>query len=232
MRTRSVVLTALTAATLAAPLALAATPAAPQVTDIAGDANFLSGQVVTGDGPLAGNNATPVGSQAYADVLSVAWSLNKAKVGKKTKVVGFIVTATLSGPPAPPAGTTVVYRMLGEVNGDSTLYLGPVWYSSPLSDPTTPQSALRDNITGPTRLTKIDLPKIEGSTMTWKVPLTAMPKEFKAGGTLGNLWFEIREIEDFQGQKVPDDAPDYGGATGLGMGTIDNGTSTSSFKIG
>jgi hypothetical protein len=232
MRTRSTALAALTAAVLASPLAFAATPAAPQVTDAAGDANFLSGQGYTTAGPGAGNNSTPVGSQAYADVLSVLWTPDTAKVGKKTKTVGFTVTATLSGAPTPPSGTIVVYRMLGQVGGDSLQFLGPVWYSSPLSDATAPQAALRDNLSGTTRLTKIDLPKIEGSTITWKVPLTAVPKEFKAGSTLGNLYFEVREIEDFKGQKVPADVPVLGGASGGGYGLIDSGTSTSSFKVG
>ncbi len=228
MRTRSAVLTAFATATLVAPLAQAGTAAAPQVTDIAGDANFLNGQGYSTAGPAAGNNATPAGNQAYADVLSATWT--PTKVGKKT--VGFTVAATLSAPPTPPSGSIVVYRMLGQVGGDASMFLGTAWYSSALSDTATPQSALRDNLTGTTRLTAIPLPKIDGATITWTVPLSALPKEFKVGSTLSNLYFEVREIEDFKGQKVPDTVPLLGGASGGGYGLLDTGTSTSSFTIG
>lgn len=60
MRVRPVLLAAIAAAAVTAPLALAA-PAAPQVTDRAGDANFTPTA-------LEGGVATPVGNQAYADV--------------------------------------------------------------------------------------------------------------------------------------------------------------------
>src|SRR5438552_828890 len=111
MRARLLVLVALSAAALAAPAALAGAPA-PQVTDPAGDANFVDQGV---GGPSV---SAPFGSQSYGDVVSVLWSS-----GKKA----FTVTATLSGPPTPSSGTTLVYRMLGEVSGDSTLFLGPVY---------------------------------------------------------------------------------------------------------
>ena len=227
MRTRPVLLVALAVAGLAAPTALAGTTvSAPATyTDPAGDANGVSGQGFTSTGPLAGDNATPAGSQGYADVVSVTWAPDV----KNKKLVGFTVAATFSAPPVAPAGTSLVYRMLGEI-GDHTTFLGPVYYTSQ-GDPSTPQSALRANLTGTVRLTPIDLPKVDGSTMTWKVPVTALPKELKAGTTLTNLYFEVREIESFGGQKVPDGVPAAGGSTGLAYGLLDSGSSTASYKV-
>lgn len=233
MHLRPALLSLLAASALAAPAALAGTPApTPQVVDPAGDANLLNGQAEDSTGPLAGNNVTPVGSQAYADVVSVLWAPKTVTKNKKKKVVGFTVTTTLSAPPAPPAGTNLVYRMLSVVKGDSTKYLGPVYYTSPTGTPA--QSALRDNLgaDGATRLTPLALPTIAGNTMTWDIPLTAVPKEFTLGSSVTNLYFEVRELESFQGAAVPAGVPTYGGATGLAVGILDNGTSTSSFQVG
>ncbi len=226
MRIRPVLVSAVALCALAAPAAFSATPAAaPQVTDPAGDANGGA----TAGGPAANQPTAPV-SASYADVVSVLWTPDKAAKGKKP--TGFSVTTTLSAPPVAPQGTSLVYRMLGQVNGDAAVYLGPVYYTAPSTDPSAPQSALRDNITGVTRLTKLDLPVISGNTMTWHVPLTAVPKEFKRGTAISNLYFEVREIESFQGQKTPDALPAVGGSSGLAAGEFDNGTSTNSFKIG
>lgn len=221
MRTRLVVLAGLSAVTLAAPLALAAP--GPQVTDPAGDANF------TGNAPQSA--ALPVGNQAYADVLSVNWVPTTAKVKKKTVVTGFTVTTVLSAPPIPPAGTSLVFRMLGQV-GDAAKFLGPVFYTAKPSDAAQPQSALRDNLSGVTRLTEIPMPKIDGSSITWTVPASAFPKELARPTTLTNLYFEVRELQDFRGQKVPDGVPSVGGASGLAVGIVDNGKSESSFIVG
>jgi hypothetical protein len=226
MRVRPVLVSAVALCALAAPAAFSATPtAAPQVTDPAGDANGGA----TAGGPAADQSTAPV-SASYADVVSILWAPDAAPKGKKP--TGFTVTTTLSAPPVAPQGASLVYRMLGQVNGDATLYLGPVYYTAPSTDPSAPQSALRDNLGGATRLTKIDLPVIAGNTMTWHVPFSAVPKEFKLGTAVSNLYFEVREIESFQGQKTPDALPVVGGATGLAVGAYDNGKSTNSFKIG
>lgn len=200
---------------------------APQVTDKPGDANFLNSQ---GQGTVPESTTTPVGSQAYADVLSVTWAPVTVTKAKKKVVTGFTVTTVLSAPPVAPAGTIVVYRMLGDVNKDHAKYLGPTYYTSPSGGQ--PQSALRDNLGSASRLTAIALPKIKGSTMTWTVPLTALPKEFSRGSSVTNLYFEVKEIEDFHGVTIPAGVPQFGGASGLGVGFIDVGASTSSFKIG
>ena len=255
MRIRPVLAAAAAAGVLVSPLAFAAPGGpAPQITDPAGDANFLNGEGLETAGPLAGNNSTPVGSQDYADVTAVTWTPTTTQVVTKTKnkktkkvkttvttvVTGFTVRADLKGAPTPPAPSIVVYRMLGVVGGDSTKYLGVTFYSAPNGDGSAPQSAVRDNLGdgGNTRLTKIDLPKIDGTSLTWTVPLSALPKEFKPGSTLTNLYFEVKEIEDFHGQKVPSTLPTghaipvAGGSMGLGTGLIDGGSSTSSFKVG
>ena len=86
-----------------------------------------------------------------------------------------------------------------------------MFYTAVPSDTAQPQSALRDNLSGVTRLTKIDLPKIDGSTITWTVPTSAFPKELTLPATLSNLFFEVREIQDFRGQKIPDSVPTVGG---------------------
>lgn len=245
MRVRPLLVAATALGALAMPAAFADSPATaptPQVTDIPGDANFLNGQRETTAGPAAGDNATPAGSQSYADVLSVSWApqtvITTTSVKKKKKtvttVVGFTVKTVLSAPPTPPAGTMVAYRMLGQVSADGKQWLGVTYYSAPNPDGVTPQSAVRDNLAadGSVRLTKIDLPKIDGSTLTWTVPLSALPPEFKPHSTLNNLYFETTEIELFQGQSVPSAVPVYGGASGLGVGVLDTGSSKNSFQVG
>jgi hypothetical protein len=238
-------LSLLSALALSGGLALAAPAGAagPQVIDPANDANFLNGQgfeaEYEADVPLPRNNPTPVGSQAYADVLSITWTRMTAKAGKKQVFSGFKVAMKLSGPPTPPAPTILVFRMFGQVNGNPDLLVGPVLYTSPLTG--APQSALRDTL-GPdnvVRLTAIPMPVIAGSTVTWTVPKSALPKELAIGSTLKNLYCEVREIESFQGLTVPatvpvveEPIPSVGGATGLATGIIERADSASSFKIG
>lgn len=226
MRVRPVLLAAVAAGALIAPLAIAA-PAAPQVTDPAGDANFTATAREGGVG-------TPVGNQAYADVLSVTWTADTTtKVVQKKKVTtltGITVKTVLSAPPSPPAGTSLVFRMLGKT--PKCPFLGPVFYTSKSSDPGIPQSALRDSCSGVTRLTEIPMPVIDGATITWKVPIAALPKEAPVGTVLSDLYFEVNEIEDFHGAQVPAGVPQVGGAYGLGTGQVEDGSSTATFRIG
>lgn len=209
-----------------APSVHAAAPA-PQVVDPAGDANGTANEAPTADTP------TPAGSQSYADVVSVLWQTTKQtkKVKGKTvtTVTGFTVTATLSGPPTPPDPTSIVYRMLGST--PSCGFFGVVYYTTKSSDPTIPQSALRDNcIDATTRLTPIAMPVIAGNTITWTVPLSAIPANTKVtvGSKLADLWFEVRELQDFRVACTPDlsaaPAPvnGYGNACGQANGVLDN----------
>ncbi len=215
----------------AAALLLPAGPATaappPQVVDPPGDANGTAG--------AKHDVATSAGNQDYADVTSVLWqTTRKATVvkGKRKQVVtGFTVTTTLSAAPTVPNGRILVYRMLGKVACGS---FGVAYYSAPLADPAAPQSAIRDDCGSTTRLTKLALPKIDGGTVVWTVPLTAIPKDLKVGiGTLvDDLEFEVKEIEQFPAC-LPDPVPVYGGACGLGVGTWDSAPwSDTPFRIG
>lgn len=197
---------------------------APQVTDVPNDANFTATVLV-------GGRATPVGNQAYADVLSAQWKPFK----KGKKVIGFTVTLTLAAPPTPPAGTSLVYRMLGTPARCG--FFGVVYYTTQNSDKTIPQSAVRDNCKdATTRLTKIPLPTISGKTLTWNVPFTVIPKDTKIGlGTkLMSLRATVHEIQDFRGVCVPDDdgLTGYGKACGLGTGLVDDALTDKTYILG
>lgn len=177
---------------------------APQVTDPSGDANGGSNHAAATDKP------TPAGSQEYADVVSVLWEpvkqTKKVKGKNVTSVTGFTVTATLVGAPTPPAGTSIVYRMLGSTPKCSIF--GVVYYTSKSSDPTIPQSALRDNCIDETvRLTEIPMPVIKDNTITWTVPMSKIPADsgVKQGTKLVDLWFETRELQDLKGVCLPED---------------------------
>lgn len=164
----------------------------------------------------------------------MTWTADKVtKTVKKKKVTtltGFTVTTVLSAAPTPPAGTSLVFRMLGTT--DKCPFVGPVFYTAKSSDPGIPQSAMRDNCTGTTRLTEMPMPTINGATITWKVPLSALPKEVPVGTVLKNLYFEVNEIEDFRGAQVPPGVPVVGGVYGLGFGQVEDGKSDASFLIG
>jgi hypothetical protein len=69
--------------------------------------------------------------------------------------------------------------------------------------------------------------------MTWTVPLSAIPKNVKIvpGKKVTDLRFEVRELQDFQGQQVPAQAPVYGGAYGSANGVLDDGKSSAVFTF-
>lgn len=221
--TRTALAGALAVAALLAPNASAA---GPQVVDPANDANGINNQAVLAQDI---SQPTPVGSQDYADVLTIEWKTAKTR----GRVTGFTVVMTLSGTPTPPSGTSIVYRLLG--TGPCGTFFGVVYYTKKSSDPAIPQSAIRDDCGDETRLTALPLPTINGKTLTWNVPLTAIPKGLpvKIGTELKDLRFEVVELEDF-GTKTPDAGlgTPYEGIYGLGLGRLDNGRTTNSYKIG
>jgi hypothetical protein len=213
MRTRL----ALAAATAA--LVSLATPgqaggSAPQIIDPAGDANGLSTVM-----PYS-NMPTPQVSQADADVTSVRWRVVK---DKRKMVTGFTVQARLSA--APAVGTSVVYRMLG--TRACGAQFGVIYNTDPASSPNEPQSAVIDTVCSagvgynatdgvvvdaakaavanqrPELFwhTAIALPKIVGSTMTWTVPLTAIPSQVNivAGTTITDLRFSVNRVMNVAG---------------------------------
>ncbi|HEX8002256.1 MAG TPA: hypothetical protein VF519_06140 [Mycobacteriales bacterium] len=206
-----------------------AAPPAPQVTDPSGDANFgANGTEQTTD------QSAGAGSQDYADVVSVLWqstkTTKKVKGRSVTTLTGFTVTATLAGAPTPPAPTSLVFRMLGST--PKCGFFGVVYYTSKSSDPTIPQSALRDNcVNETTRLTEIAAPVIQGNTITWTVPMSKIPADtgVRGGTKVLDLFFEVRELQDFRGvclpseDQLPEDAQTgFGGACGLATGIVDN----------
>lgn len=212
---------------------------APQVTDPSGDANFGANLVTQ-----TRDQSLPVGNQAYADVVSVLWETKKTtkKVRGKnvTTVTAFTVTATMSAPPAPPAPTQIVFRMLGSVPG-CTIF-GVVYYTKKSSDPGIPQSALRENCGDDViRLHAIPMPAIDGSKITWTVPVSAIPAatKVKPGTKITDLWFEVRELQDFQGYCLPDlstvpnaTVQSYSKACGLAAGIVDNSQKMGVFTFG
>jgi len=224
---RRLVLAPALALALLAPHVEAAAPA-PQVVDPSGDANGGANAVAETD-----NVALPAGNQDYADVVSVLWQ--PTKVSKKVKgktvttLTGFTVTATLAGPPTAPAPTSLVFRMLGST--PTCGFFGVVYYTTKSSDPGIPQSALRDNcVDATTRLTELAMPVIAGNTITWTVPMAKIPADTKVkqGTKLLDLWFEVRELQDFRVACTPDlstaPAPvsSYGNACGQANGVVDH----------
>lgn len=182
-RLRVVIATAVAVTTVAVPAAAAP---ASQVTDPVNDANG-GGYWGSPDTP------TPVGSQPYADVTSVLFTTTKAwkQVGGRrvAVVTGFTVAMRLAEPPVPPADTVAVYRVLA--SGPGCLF-GIDHYTSPPG--TQPQSAVQEWCRTPSiRRTAIAPPAISGNTITWTVPLSAVPKNAKVGvgTTLTDLHFEV-----------------------------------------
>ncbi len=236
---RRLVLAPALALALLAPHVEAAAPA-PQVTDPSGDANGLA----TVNHAATRDNATPpAGSQDYGDVTSVLWqptkTTKKVKGKNVTTVTGFTVTATLVGAPTPPAPTQVVYRMLAVTPNCG--FFGVVYYTKKSSDPTIPQSALRENCNdGVTRLIPIAMPVIKDNTITWTVPLSVVPAatKVKPGSKLVDLHFSVNELQDFGGPCLPDistaPAPvnGYSKACGLAAGVLDNSQPMGAFTLG
>lgn len=158
---------------------------APQVVDPANDANG-------GAHGGASDTPTPVGSQPYADVVSVQFATTKAmgKAGGRNVLVvtGFTVAMRLTEPPVPPAGTVAVYRVLA--SGPRCLFAVDHYTRPPAGQP---QSAVQEWCGPSIRRKALAAPRITGSTITWIVPLSALPKNTGAGvgSTLTDLHFDV-----------------------------------------
>ena len=180
----------LVVATVVAALVVTPADAAPraQVVDPAGDAN--GGTYWARDPDMV----TPAGSQAYGDVTALRFATTKSTRrsgrGTVTTVTGFTVTMTLSAAPTPPADATGIYRVF--TFGPKCI-LGFEHYTRPLPDATQPRTAVFDICRDSLRRTPIRPPVINGATMTWTIPLTAIPREneVSVGTTLTNLHFEV-----------------------------------------
>ncbi|HUR76989.1 MAG TPA: hypothetical protein VMZ22_03500 [Acidimicrobiales bacterium] len=180
----------------------------PQIIDPYGDANGLSTVV-----PYS-NVQEPALSHAAEDVTSVLWQVVK---DEENKVTGFTIRARLSAAPragtSKPFGASVVYRMLG--TSACGAKFGVIYNTDHASSPNEPQSAVIDTggcshgvVVDTTKAavsnqrpewfldTAIALPKIVGSTITWTVPLTAIPKRLHivAGTKITDLRFSVNRV--------------------------------------
>ena len=180
MRRRLLALVAAFAA-VPVPTASAAAPV-PQIVDPAGDAN---GGVYWASDP---DHQTAVGSQPYADVTSVAFRTTTTSARRTARVTGFTVTMRLSAPPEPPADMVAVYRVLGFAPG---CLFGLDHYTSPVGS--YPQSAIVTLCGERITRTPIAPPAVDGTALTWTVPLAAIPRALRVGvgTTLTELHFEV-----------------------------------------
>lgn len=212
MNKRSIAMTIVTLGSLLlGALPAQAARSVPQIIDPAGDANGLSTVL-----PYS-NVRYPALNHAAEDVTSVLWQVVK---DKENKVTGFTVRATLSAAPragtSVPFGASVVYRMLGTLPCGAQF--GVIYNTDPASSPNEPQSAvtytgcLNGVVFNATygmvltavanqrpewfRHTAIALPKIVGATITWTVPLTAIPREvgIVAGTKITDLRFSVNRV--------------------------------------
>lgn len=177
---------ALSAVALGAVTCLPAHAAAPfktvTITDTAGDANGLNDQ---GIAPPTPGTATPSDYSA-GDIVSIAWTT----LGKKTKPAGFKVVMTLAA--APSAGT--IYRVTTATGDCSTFWLN---YTAYPDGPT--KATLQHNCpgftststTGGTESDPVDA-AVSGSTITWTVPSSVLPKSIKKGTAISSLSGETR----------------------------------------
>jgi hypothetical protein len=141
------------------------------------------------------DTATPAGSQPYADVTAVRFATTKAtkRVGRRsvTTVTGFTVTMRLTAAPVPPADATGIYRVFAI--GPKGCVMGVEHYTRALPNAAQPRSVFFDACRGSLRRTPLKPPAIKGTTITWTVPLTSLPKDTKVGvgTTLTDLHFEV-----------------------------------------
>lgn len=176
----------------AAAAAILGTPAhaapRPQVVDPVGDAN---GGTYWARDP---DSVTPAGSQSYADVTALRFATTKTmrpgSRGAATRVAGFTVAMTLDAAPTPPADATGIYRVFAF---GPKCVVGFEHYTRPLPDAAQPRTAVFDTCGGALRRTSLRPPAVSGATMTWAIPLTALPRdtEIGVGTTLTNLHFEV-----------------------------------------
>jgi hypothetical protein len=173
------------AVVLALVFAVPAHAATPQVVDPADDAN---GGVYWAGNP---DTPTPAGSQSYGDVRSVRFAAVKSvriTNGRRTaSVTALTVSMTLSAPPVPPDGATAVYRVLA--SGPGCVFGIDHYTAAPAGQAA---SAIQEWCVPTTRRRPIGAPVISGSTLTWRVPLSALPRNAKvsAGTILTELHFE------------------------------------------
>ena len=207
MRTRLIVAAAVAGIAVTALPGLAATAPKPQITDQAGDANFLNGQgIVTG----APSPTTPADASA-ADIKSVLFQSTfkiKKVHGKVVKTpTGFTITMTMASAPSLP---NVIYRVAASTPICDTLFFE---YSTAVSgtDGSARCAAALPAPSGPVAVTSVI---VKGNSVIWTVPIKSLP----AGQTLSSLDAQTRFITGTPGVSLT--APQYDEATSSATYTI------------
>lgn len=184
------VLVGATAVTAVFPaMSQAAAPAAGfstvTITDPTGDANGLNGE-----GFASAPSVSTPADDAAGDIVSISWTTNGTvkTVGKKTvrSATGLQVTMKLSAKPQ----TNTIYRVTTATADCTTFWLT---YSTAADGPAV--AAFQDNCpgftaAGPTSTSEV-IPlttfKIDGTSITWTVPASVLPKSVKLGTQITSL---------------------------------------------
>jgi hypothetical protein len=177
---------ALSAVALGAVTGLPAHAAAPfkttAITDASGDGNGLNGQGLVDGAPAT---STP-SDYSGGDIVSIAWTT----LGTVKKPTGFKVVMTLAGAPSP----ATIYRVTTSTKDCSTFWLT---YTVFPDGPT--KGSLQHNCPGFTSTsttggTESDAltPVVKGSTITWTVTGSDLPKAVKKGTAITGLSGETR----------------------------------------
>lgn len=153
------------------------------ISDTVGDGNGLNDQ---GFAPPMAGTATP-SDYSGGDIVSVEWTT----LGKKSQPTGFQVVMKLSG--AASRGT--IYRVTTKTADCSTFWLNYTYYAD---GPTS--ASLQHNCpgftttsaTGSTESDPLTTVAVAGSTITWTVPASVLPKAVKAGTAITGLSAETR----------------------------------------
>lgn len=223
---RTVLAAAFAAVALAVPQAGAAPAPAPQVTDIAGDANGLNAQGFedTATQVPDGGTSTDPASYAAADIRAVTFTktVTTTVVRKKkvTKVTGYTVKLELGAPPA----SGITYRIEG-----TTPLCTSFFHEYRVDYTGAAKSGLRCASTDAAATYDIAPAVVSGSTITWTVPLAKLTG-YKVGTLFDNLGAQTRGFVWFAGQTVP--VPVLGNTTGLTVPQIDHAVGTTPFKLG
>lgn len=177
---------ALSAVALGAVTGLPAHAAAPfkttTITDTTGDGNGLNGQGLVDGAP---SQSTP-SDYSGGDIVSVAWTT----LGTKAKPAGFKVVMTLAGAPSP----ATIYRVTTETKDCSVFWLTYTVYADGPTKGTLQHNCPGFTAAGATSTSESDdlAPTVKGSTITWVVPASLVPKAVKPGTAVSNLSGETR----------------------------------------
>jgi hypothetical protein len=179
---RTAALTAVTLGVVTGLPSQAASPYKPTaISDATGDGNGLNGQ-----GFVSGQSTTTPSDYSGGDIVSISWKT----LGTKTRLAGFQVVMTLSSAPSP----ATIYRVTTATGDCSVFWLtytvypdgptsGGLQHDCPGFNPT--------NTTGSSETVELS-PVVSGSTITWTVPSSSLPKAVKKGTKITELSGETR----------------------------------------